>query len=338
MDLEELGWNPFFQKHFQKFRDQGLSPARIAREEKNSYVAYCEGGELKGKVSGKFKYSATSKSDFPTVGDWVAVTTHPDAGRMVIQGVLPRRSKFSRKVASNLDLVTEEQVISANVDTVFLVIGLDTDFNIRRVERYMTLARDSGCRLVIVLNKTDICPTADEFLREVERVTKEIPIHAVSALTKEGLESLLQYVTKGQTVTLVGSSGVGKSTIINALLGTERQAVGAVRERDSKGRHITAKRELIVLPEGGMIIDNPGMRSVSLWGDEDGLDTTFEDIKELVRQCKFRNCQHKTEPGCAVKEALEDGTLNEERYQSYLKLQRELKILAVRRGQRARVR
>ncbi len=338
MDLEELGWNPFFQKHFRKFRDQGLSPARIAREEKNSYVAYSECGELKGKVSGKFKYTAASKSDFPAVGDWVAVTTHLDAGRMVIQGVLPRKSTFSRKVASNLSLVTEEQVISANVDTVFLVIGLDADFNTRRVERYMTLARDSGCRLVIVLNKTDICPAVDEFLKEVERITREMPIHAVSALTKEGLEPLRQYVSKGQTVTLVGSSGVGKSTIINALLGTERQVVGAVRERDSKGRHITAKRELIMLPGGGMIIDNPGMRSVSLWGDENGLDQTFEDIRELAMQCKFRGCQHRTEPGCAIKEALEDGTLDKERYQNYLKLQRELKILAVRREQRARVR
>ncbi len=338
MDLEELGWDSFFETHFEPYRDKGFSPARIALEEWNLYTAYSELGELTGKVSGRFRHAARSRADFPAVGDWVAIKGNPRTQKMTIHGVLPRKSKFSRKLVTTEAKVTDEQVISSNVDTVFLVVGLDADFNVRRIERYLSLIQDSGSHLVMVLNKTDLCDNVDEKIKEVKSITTGIPIYPVSALKKEGLEQLYTHLSKGQTVTLVGSSGVGKSTLINSLLGEERQAVGAVREKDGKGRHITAKRELIVLPEGGLIMDNPGMRSISLWGDEEGLDRTFEDIVILASQCKFRDCQHNTEPGCAIKQALEDGTLDKKRYENYLRLQRELKILARKRDQRARVR
>ena len=338
MDLEELGWDPFFEAHFELYKEKGFLPARIAVEEWNLYIAYSELGELTGKVTGRFRHNARSRSDFPAVGDWVAVKGNKKTKKMTIHGVLPRKSKFSRKVATTDDRVTDEQVISANIDTVFLVIALDADFNMRRIERYLSLVQESGSRLVVVLNKTDLCDNVEEYLKEVKSITSGIPIHPVSALKREGLEQLRTYLSAGQTVTLVGSSGVGKSTLINSLLGEERQAVGEVREKDGKGRHITVKRELIMIPGGGMFIDNPGIRSVTLWGEEGGLEKTFEDIVELASQCKFKDCQHRTEPGCAIKQALADGTLDKKRYENYLRMQRELRILARKREQRARVR
>ena len=338
MNLEELGWDPFFENHFEPYRKKGFSPARICLEERNLYTAYSEMGELTGRVTGRFRHIARSKSDFPAVGDWVIIKGNPKTQKMTIHGILPRKTKFSRKVITTEGNVTDEQVISANIDTVFLMIGLDADFNMRRIERYLTLVQESGARLVMVLNKTDLCQNVYELIKEVKSITTAVPIHAVSALNKEGLEQLDTYIGTGQTVTLVGSSGVGKSTLINSLLGEERQPVGDVREKNGKGRHITVKRELIPLPGGGMFIDNPGMRSISLWGEKDGLDETSEDITELAKKCKFTDCQHKTEPGCAINEALENGTLDKERYSNYLKLQKELRILAVRKEQRARVR
>ena len=338
MNLEELGWDPFFEEHFSPYKDKGFSPARISLEERNLYTAYSELGELTGKVTGRFRHNTRSRSDFPTVGDWVAVKGNPRTGKMTIHGVLPRKTSFSRKVITTDGRITEEQVISSNIDTVFFVIGLDADFNIRRIERYLTLVRESGANLVIVLNKTDLCDNIEEKIREVKSVTTGVPVHPVSALKKEGLEQLDTYLSKGQTVTLVGSSGVGKSTLINSILGEERQITGDVREKDGKERHITVKRELIMTSGGAMFIDNPGMRAISLWGEEDGLDETFEDIVALAQQCKFTDCQHNTEPGCAIRKALEDGTLDKKRYENYLKLQKELKILAVRKDQRARVR
>jgi len=334
MNLEELGWNSFFCEHFRQYEGKGLSPARISSQEKNMYTAYSEFDELTGRVSGKFRYNAAAKSDFPTIGDWVAVKVDLNMRKMIIRGLLPRKSGFFRTMLDN-DRIIGEQAISANVDTVFLVSGLDTSMSTRLIERYITQVSSSGAELVIVLNKTDLCKKVEKRIQEAELIAKEIPIYAVSALNREGLEPLREYLSTGKTVTLVGSSGVGKSTIINSLLGTERQMVGEVREYDAQGRHITTRRELIILPTGGMIIDNPGMRFLSLSSDEESLDESFGDIKELALHCKFKNCRHRNEIGCAVLEALENGTLSKERYESYLRLQRELRHLAIRKEEKA---
>jgi ribosome biogenesis GTPase len=220
---------------------------------------------------------------------------------------------------------------------VFLVTGLDNDFNLRRIERFLTVAWDSGARPVIVLNKTDLCPAFEERVAEVEAVALGIPVHPVCAREADTLAHLHQYLIRGQTVALLGSSGVGKSTITNTLLGTERQAVKAIRESDGRGRHTTSRRELILLPEGGLLIDNPGMREIQLWGDEETLKNAFADVEELTTQCRFRSCRHEGEPGCAVQEALAEEELDSHRYRSYLKLKREFKLLELRKDQRARL-
>jgi ribosome biogenesis GTPase len=269
------------------------------------------------------------------VGDWVALSPRWDEGKATIHALLPRKTKFSRRAVLSGGMPetggrTDEQVLAANVDTVFLVSGLDRDFNVRRIERYLAVAWDSGAAPVIILNKADLCEKLAAKLQEVEAVAIGVPIHPVSATENQGLETLQTYLGAGKTVVFLGSSGVGKSTIINCLLGSERQKVHAVREDDSRGRHTTAHRELIVLPEGGMVIDTPGLREIELWSNEEGLEKIFGDIEQLAASCRFRDCRHQGEPGCAIRQALDDGSLDAGRYDNYLKLQRELKHLALR--------
>jgi len=227
---------------------------------------------------------------------------------------------------------TQQQVIAANIDIVFLVSGLDggRNLNLRRMERYLTLAWNSGARPIIVLNKSDLCPDIESVMRDTEEIAPGVPVHAVSALEKLGLDVLRDYITKGQTAALLGSSGVGKSAIINAMLGTERLQVGAVRESDREGRHTTTQRELILLPGGGAVIDTPGMREIQLRGDEKGLRDAFADIEQLAEHCRFSDCRHDNEPGCAVREAIETGVLHPARFESYRRLQRELRHQAAR--------
>jgi len=327
--LKELGWDNFFQEQFQLIKIPSSVPGRVVSESKGSYQVNSQYGELTAKIAGKMRFQAEEKKTYPAVGDWVVIRPLVNENKATIHAILPRKSKFSRKVAGER---TEEQVVSANVDTVFIVSGLDggRNFNLRRIERYLTLAWSSGATPVMVLNKLDLCPDVNVFIQKVEEIAPGISIHPVSAKEKIGLEALRNYLTEGHTVAFLGSSGVGKSALINALLGIEKQEVGEVRADDRMGRHTTTRRELILLPGGGMMIDTPGMREIQIWAGEDDLQDTFYDIETLAKRCCFNDCSHNTETGCAVREAINNGDLNPARLESYRKLQNELSYLASR--------
>ncbi|MEA5626811.1 ribosome small subunit-dependent GTPase A [Nostoc sp. UHCC 0251] len=334
MNLDCLGWSDFFTHSFAPYSQQGFNVGRVAIEYRNTYIVYSEQGELIAEVAGKLRHQATQPQDFPAVGDWAIVQARESEGRATIHGILPRKSKFSRKIAGSK---TEEQIVAANVDTVFLVCGLDSDFSLRRIERYLILAWESGANPVIVLNKADLCNSLDEYISEVEAVAIGVPILVLSATTNQGLDALKSYLQAGQTVALLGSSGVGKSTITNQLKGASVQAVQSVRRGDDRGRHTTTNRELILLPTGGLIIDTPGMREIQIWAGDESLQGTFADIETLAAECRFRNCQHNNEPGCAVQEALLKGELDYSRFLSYQKLQKELNYLVRKQDQRAQL-
>ena len=332
-DLIELGWNPFFEEAFAPFNAEGHSIGRVALEYQGLYRVYTEAVELLAEVTGKFHFQAESRSDFPAVGDWVVITPFASEKRAIIHKVLPRRSVFSRKVAGTL---TEEQIVATNVDTIFLVQGLDGDYNLRRIERYLTVALESGAKPVVILSKADLCDEVEDRRLEVERVAMGVPVHAISSVENLGLEQLSEYIGTGLTIAFLGSSGAGKSTLINRLVGKEIQKVQEVRARDDKGRHTTVHRELIILPSGGLLIDTPGMRELQLWDAGEGLSDTFADIDSIGGECHFGNCRHENEPGCAVKEALEDGSLDGGRFENYKKMQKELEYLDSRQDARAR--
>lgn len=318
--LKKLGWNAFFGNHFREYI--GLyEPARVSTVYKNGYSVYTKDGEIRARISGNLH----QKGDIPAVGDWVAISKD-SVGSTTIHVILPRKSKFSRKEAGK---VTEEQVIVTNIDAIFIVTSLNRDFNLRRIERYLTIAKENETEPVVILSKSDLCNDIDEKIDEVLEIAPGTNVVAISAIENKGLEQLSPYLKDGKTVALLGSSGVGKSTLINALEGYKKQDVGEIREKDSRGRHITTERELIMLDKGGLIIDNPGMRELKLWSAGEGIFDLFKDIIELEMQCKFSDCLHETEPGCAVKKALQNGTLPSKRLEHYRKLHRE--ILAVER-------
>jgi len=331
LSLTELGWN----EHFEQHRPEGeLVPGRVAVEHRGAYAVYTDDGEAWSELAGKLRYEAAGRGELPAVGDWVALQLRPE-GRGTIRAVLPRRTTISRKV--NLS-ETEEQVLAANVDTIFLVSSLNRDLNIRRLERYLATAWESGANPAIVLNKADLCPVEDraELLAGVEAVAFGVPVHTVSAVTGEGLDELAGYFAEGRTVVLLGSSGVGKSTLINRVIGDERLETQEIREGDDRGRHTTTHRELLRIPGRGLVIDTPGLRELQLWGGEgsEGLGETFQDVVDLAAACRFADCAHETEPGCAVRDAIRAGTLPAERLDSYRKLQRELARLERRRDVR----
>lgn len=331
-NLAQWGWHDRQAQSFASYEQQGFTVGRVVVDYRNTYLLYTEQGEQWAEVTGKFRHQATGIQDFPVVGDWVVIQPSPTAQRSTIHAILPRTSKFSRKAVGG---AIAEQMIATNVDTVFLVCGLDGDFNLRRIERYLMLTWDSGATPVIVLNKADLCLDLPQRLLEVESIAMGVPIVSLSAAQNQGLEGLQSYLQPGQTIALLGSSGVGKSTIANQLKGETVQAVQAVRMGDDRGKHTTTHRQLIPLPSGALMIDTPGMRELQLWAGTEGLPETFSDIETLAEHCHFRNCQHEKEPDCAIQQALVDGTLDRKRFLNYQKLQREAQHLARKQDQRA---
>ena len=344
-DPTGLGWDAGWDEAFAPFAAGGRRPARVVAVHKETAIVRGDaGGDRPASVSGRFRYDALAASDFPAVGDWVAL--EPAAAMAgtedaaIIAAVLPRRAAFvrsaadaSRRTAGNL---ADEQVIAANVDIAFLVAGLDGDFNLRRLERYLAVAWSSGVTPVIVLNKADIARDLEGRLVAVEAVAPGVPVVVLSALTGDHVSDLTPYLLAGRTSVVLGSSGVGKSTLLNTLLGEQRQAVSDVREDDSRGRHTTTHRELFALPGGALLIDTPGIRSLEVAGADEGVDTAFDDITELATQCRFSDCRHAGEPGCAVRRAIADATLGEDRLASFRKLERELSYAERREDPRAR--
>ncbi len=324
LDLHDLGWDASWEDTFEPYARRQLIPARVAVRHHGPCELLTEDGPMGGLPSGKLA------DDDLAVGDWVAARPMPGERKALIEAVLPRRSAFTRKEAWRR---TVEQVVAANVDTVFLMSSFGLDLNPRRLERYLVGAWESGAQPAIVLTKVDLEPGPAAAVLEVEAIAFGVPVHVVSAVTGEGLEGLERYLRRGRTVALLGSSGVGKSTLANRLAG---RGVLATRElrADGRGRHTTTHRELVPLPSGGLLLDTPGMRELQLWAGEESLEGTFEDVSTLAADCRFADCAHDREPGCAIQAALADGSLPAERWESYRKLQRELRALEIRRSKR----
>ena len=331
--LEHIGWDSHFEEAFSQLAKPDLVPARVAMAEKNKFLIWGNFGERTATVAGKLRFRVQGKRDQPAVGDWVAVKIQKNSPA-IIEHVLHRKSAVIRAAAGTRkrsDMVAPaEQVIAANVDLIFIVSSLDRDFNLKRIERYLTLVYTSQAKPVILLNKKDLCADPEKCLHQTQEIAFDVPVHLITGTRRKDVSPLLDYFQPGTTGALLGSSGVGKSTIINTLLGYERQRITSIRGTIHKGRHTTTHRELVILPNGGILMDNPGMREIQLTLPDDYLADSFTDIETLANSCRFNDCAHDAEPGCAVKAALEDGTLSLSRYTNYQKLVRELHYAAAR--------
>ncbi len=317
--IDLYGWSGALQASFASHVAQGLQPARVTAHHRSLWRVVTPEGECNARLSGRFALDA-AQGEHPVVGDWLAVSTADSANEVVIHALLPRHSVFSRRAVSG----GGAQVIAANVDVAFLVAALNGDLNLRRLERYLVAARESGASPVIVLTKADLCADPDVERQNVEAIAGGAPVVTLSALTGDGLEGLAPWLRPGLTAALLGSSGAGKSTLLNALAGRTLMDTGAIRASDDRGRHTTTHRELFRLPDGALLVDTPGMREFGVLAEDAALEASFADVAELFPNCRFGDCAHTTEPGCAVLAALADGTLSDERWQAYLKLQREL--------------
>ncbi len=327
MKIEALGWKASNEKDFEEFRKRGLIPARITREARHIYDADSGNGPLQAQVSGRFIFESESRADYPTIGDWVACR---DGGEiLIIEELLPRKSRFSRKEAG---ILTEEQIIASNIDYLCIVCGLDggRNFNLRGIERYLSMAREGGASPAIVLNKCDIAEDRAKAVSEARNIAGDAQVIVVSALTGEGIDELLNKFEPFSTIAFSGPSGVGKSALVNSLLGTGRMRTGIQREDDLRGRHTTTHKELVVLKNGVMLIDTPGLRELQLWGGHDSLDSSFPEIAQAALNCRFSDCTHQNEPGCEVVELVESGAITEARYNNYLDMKSELAYLESR--------
>jgi ribosome biogenesis GTPase len=361
VSLADLGWDDDMAARFEPFAAlRDVQPGRVLIEFNHIYriaVGPAKAGhydvrsvrlqpdipdvppqpdvhEIEATLAGRLKHQATSRAELPAVGDWVAVRIRDGEEGGAIVGVVPRRTKFSRRMAGD---VTGEQVVAANADVVFIVMALDGDFSLRRLERYLLMTRESGASPVILLTKPDMCDDPAARVAEVVTLASDVPVHLLNPRAGEGLEPLAVYLTAGKTGALLGSSGVGKSTIINRLVGNESRKTLEVRAHDSTGRHATVHRELVRLPGGGLIIDTPGMRELQLWDVGESMRETFDDVEALAAGCHFTDCRHRDEPRCAVKQAVADGALPQERYDSYHKLQQEMSHLERQQDERAQI-
>ena len=322
MNLDLLGWNAHWRDLFEPYLHDNLTPGRVVAEHRGAYRIETGAGERAGVLGGRLRHHAAGRLDLPAVGDFVALRLPDGDGSVAVDAVLPRRTAFVRRAAGDRP---DDQVIAANIDFVFVMMALDNDFNIRRVERYLAAVWESGASPVVLLNKTDVCDDVAGRVEELRGVAIGVDVHAISALTADDLSALQRYVQPGMTIGFVGSSGVGKSTLLNRLLGRDAQTTAGVREHDSRGRHTTTHRELFVLPQGGLVIDTPGMREFQLSNAEDGVDAVFADIEALAADCRFGDCAHRGEPGCAVRAAIERGDLDAARLEAYEKLLKELR-------------
>ncbi len=333
MNLRDLGWNDFFEQDFKSRGDAGCFPGRILTGSRQIYEVETEIGRAEARVSGRFLYEAEGDAGFPVTGDWVILRSGGD--RALIEGILARRSLFSRKSPGR---AAERQAMAANIDVMCIVNSLDggRNFNLRGIERYLVMVRESGADPVLVLNKSDLCGEPDEALRAARSSAGDVPVFLVSALAGGGIEEFSKIFSPGSTSAFTGPSGTGKSALINALLGREAQKTGQQRPDDLRGRHTTTRRELFFLPGGAMVIDTPGLREMQIWGAEAAADDAFADIAEAASRCRFRDCTHGGEPGCAVTEALREGLLERERFQNYVAVRREMAYLNSRVDEKQR--
>ena len=328
--LHQLGWNAAFDQQFTPFQNQGFQAARVAIENRDNYLVLTDAQEYFAEVTGKLLFTASASSDLPKVGDWVVVSLFESEQKAIIHEVLPRQTKFSRKIAG---AKTEEQILATNIDFIFIVQSCDNDFSLRRLERQMVMVYEGGAQPIVVLNKIDLCDNYEGYLSQISKIVSDEEIVAVSAKTDVGMDRLKSQLEAGKTYAFIGSSGVGKTSLINKFLGNEIFKINEVREKDSKGRHTTTRRQLILIPSGGLLIDTPGMKEFQLWEVDEGLDEVYPEITELSSGCRFSDCTHTKEIGCAVIAAVESGKLSNDRYESYLKLARELAYLKNRQEQ-----